>query len=511
MMRRLSAALIVAVSAALVSVPTSHAQTGSTVTVDQGTDVESMDPVFTQARFSDNVMLTLFETLVTRDSAMHYRPLLAESWRIVNPTTWQFKLRQNVRFSDGEPFNAQAVKYTIDRVYDPAVKAPSFLKGFLAFDRVDVVDDSTVNIVTKSPSPLMLEWLVNFYMQAPKYYSSVTLPQAALRPVGTGPYVFKEWVHDDHVTVTANPNYWGQKPSIGTIVFRPVPEAGTRIADLLSGSADIIVNVPPDQVSRINSSPDASVKTVEGGRDIFIGMRTDRPQLRDPRVRQAMNYAVDVNAIIKSLLNGTGRRMATVVNAYANPAVKPYPYDPNKAKELLGEAGWKLQNGVLTNGSDTLTVTMDTPVGRYIADKDVAQAVASYLQAVGVKITVNPLAWPIYSKKMFDDVNPADMYLLGLGSSFDGQDEIRYLQKDFGYNPTFWNNPQFEKTYAALNASVDPKQRQQDLYTLQQIAHDDPPIIYLYKQTDYYGTNKRLKWSPRADELIILTDASVTH
>ena len=508
---RLAVVLMVALSAALARVPASHAQAGSTVVVDQGTDTESMDPMFTQARFSDNVMLTMFETLVSRDSAMHYSPLLAESWRIVSPTTWQFKLRQNVRFHDGEPFDAQAVKYTINRLYDPAVKAPSFLKGFVKLDRIDVVNDYTINIVTKEPSALMLEWLVYFYMMAPKYYSTVTLAQAGLRPVGTGPYVFKEWVHDDHVTVTANPNYWGPRPSIGTIVFRPVPEAGTRIADLLSGTADIIVNVPPDQTGRITSSSIATVKTVVGGRDIFIGMRTDRPVLRDTRVRQAMNYAVDVDAISKSLLNGTGRRMATVVNAYANPAIKPYPYDPSKAKELLGEAGWKPANGVLTNGSQTFAVTMDTPVGRYIADKDVAQAVASYLQAVGVQVTVNPLAWPVYSKKMFDDVNPADMYLLGLGSSFDGQDEIRYLQKDFGYNPTFWNNADFEKTYAALNATVDPKERTQDLYKLQQIAHDDPPIIYLYKQTDYYGANKRLRWSPRADELIILKDASVSR
>jgi len=515
MIRRFSIGLVVVLvvsSLALANVQLSHAQVGATVVVDQGTDTESMDPMFTQARFSDNVMLTMFETLVTRDSAMHYSPLLAESWRILNPTTWQFKLRPGVRFQDGEPFNAAAVKYTIDRLYAPAIKAPSFLKGFVQLDRIDVVNDSTVNIVTKAPAPLMLEWLVYFYMMAPKYYSAITLPQAALRPIGTGPYVFKEWVHDDHVTVTANPNYWGPKPSIGTIIFRPVPEDGTRIADLLSGSADIIVNVPPDQASRINGSSIAAVKTVEGGRDIFIGMRTDRPILRDARVRQAMNYAVDVDAIIKSLLNGTGRRMATVVNAFANPAVKPYPYDPNKAKELMAEAGWKLTNGVLTNAQgQPFTVTMDTPVGRYIADKEVAQAVASYLQAVGVQITVNALAWPIYSKKMFEDVNPADMYLLGLGSSFDGQDEIRYLQKDFGYNPTFWNNPDFEKTYAALNATVDPKQRTQDLYTLQLIAHDDPPIIYLYKQTDYYGANKRLNWSPRADELIVLQNASVSR
>jgi peptide/nickel transport system substrate-binding protein len=492
-----------------IAAPLSIAQPAARVVIEQGTDIESLDPLFTQARFSDNILLTMFETLVTRDSQMHYHPRLAESWTIVSPTVWQFNLRKNVRFHNGEPFTAQAVKYTIGRLYDPAIKAPSFLKGFLTLDRVEIVDDNTVRIVTKEPAPLMLEWLVYFYMMAPKYYSGLTLAQAALRPVGTGPYLFKEWVHDDHVTVSLNPNYWGPKPRIDTLVFRPVPEAGTRIADLLSGAADIIVNVPPDQVNRINSSPLAAVITVEGGRDIFIGMRTDRPVFRDQRVRQAMNYAVDVDAILKSLFSGRGQRMATLVNAFADPAVKPYPYDLNKAKALLAEAGWKLDNGVFTSGGKPVSVTMDTPVGRYIRDKELAEAVASYLQNIGMQVTVNPLAWPVYAKKMFEDVNPADMYLLGLGSSFDGQDEIRYIQKDFGYNPTFWNNPQFEKAYRDLNLTVDVRTRTRLLYELQEIAHDDPPLIYLYKQIDYYGVSKRLAWTPRRDELIILEDASV--
>jgi peptide/nickel transport system substrate-binding protein len=511
MARRLAALLIVVLVVGAVGIRGSSGQTRGPVVVDQGTDTESLDPMFTEARFSDNIMLTMFETLVTRDSQMRYQPRLAESWKIVSPTVWQFRLRRGVRFHEGEPFTAQAVKYTIDRLYDPAIKAPSFLKGFVKLDRVDVVDSYTVNIVTKEPAPLMLEWLVYFYMMAPKYYSALTPAQAALRPVGTGPYVFKEWAHDDHLTVTANPNYWGAKPKIPAITFRPVPEAGTRIADLLSGAADIIVNVSPDQVSRINGSAIAAVKTVEGGRDIFIGMRTDRPMFKDPRVRQAMNYAVDVDAILKALLSGRGHRMATLVNAYAAPAVKPYPYDPTKAKALLAEAGWKMDNGVLTKDGQPFAVTLDTPVGRYIRDKELAEATASYLQQAGVRVKVNPLAWPVYAKKMFEDVSPADMYLLGLGSSFDGQDEIRYLDKDFGYNPTFWNNADFEKLYHDLNLTVDPRQRTQILYRLQEIAHDDAPIIFLYKQIDNYGVSKRLNWTPRKDELIILEDASVTR
>src|SRR5207249_11716644 len=142
-----------------------------------------------------------------------------------------------------------------------------------------------------------LDWLTYVYIMAPKYYKQLTPQQAALRPVGTGPYIFKEWVRDDHLTMTANSRYWGAKPQVQTIVFRPIPETGTRVAELLSGGADIIQNVPPDQVDRVNRSGIAVVKTIEGGRDVFIGMRNDGLFFKDPKVRQAMNYAVDVDAI----------------------------------------------------------------------------------------------------------------------------------------------------------------------------------------------------------------------
>ena len=200
--------------------------------------------------------------------------------------------------------------------------------------------------------------------------------------------------------------------------------------------------------------------------------------------------------------------MATLVNAYANPAVKAYPYDPAKAKALLAEAGWKLDNGVLTKDGQPFKVIMDTPNGRYIRDKEIAEAVASYLQRVGIQVNVTPLAWPVFTKKLFEDVAPDDLYLLGLGSSFDGQSEIQYVSKTYAYNPIFYNNPEFEKDYAELNATVDPKKRTDLLYKLQEIAHDDPPIIFIYKQVDFYGVSKRLSWEPRRDELIVLKTAT---
>jgi peptide/nickel transport system substrate-binding protein len=250
------------------------------IVIAQGTDITSLDPAFSKIRNDDNIYLQLFDTLVHRNDQMQYVPVLAESWKALSPTRWQFKLRSGIKFQNNEPFDAEAVKFSIERIYDPALNAPGFLKGFVTFERVEVQDPSTVTIVTKTPPALMLDWLAFVYIMAPKHYKALTPQQAALQPVGTGPYLLKEWVRDDHLTVTANPHYWGPRPQISTITFRPIPETGTRVAELLAGGVDIAQNIPPDQGERIARSGVATVKTVEGGRDMFIGLRNDRPNVR---------------------------------------------------------------------------------------------------------------------------------------------------------------------------------------------------------------------------------------
>jgi ABC-type transport system substrate-binding protein len=272
---------------------TAWAQEEPRLTIAQGTDITSLDPAFAKIRNDDNVYLELFETLVHRNEQMQYLAVLAESWKVLSPTKWQFKLRSGITFHNGEPFDAEAVKYSIERIYDPALNAPAFLKGFVTFDRVE---------------------------------------------------------------------------------------------------------------------------------------------------------------------------------AHVNPTLRPYAYDPEKAKALLAEAGWKLESGTLTKDGQPFAVTFDTPSGRYIRDKDIAEAVASYLERIGVRVKLNILVWPVYSKKMFEDVAPADLYFLGLGSSFNGQSEMQYISKTYAYNPVAYNNPEYEQTYQELNATAEPAKRVQLLHRLQQIA-----------------------------------------
>jgi peptide/nickel transport system substrate-binding protein len=251
----------------------------------------------------------------------------------------------------------------------------------------------------------------------------------------------------------------------------------------------------------LTGSGDARVSQVEGGRIIYVGMRCDKAPLSDKRVRQALNYAVDFDTINKQLFGGVGTRAASVVNPpHVNPELKPYPYDPAKAKALLAAAGV----------GDGFSLVMDSPNGRYLKDLDLAQAVAQNLAAVGVKTEVRPQDWSVYIGDMVFKQATDPLYLLGLGSSFSGQEELSYIEKGYIANATYWNNPQYFQLYDQLTTTLDPTKRQNLMNQMQTIAFDDPPLIYLWHQVDSYGVSNRLQWEARADEYIYMYDAKLT-
>ncbi|MCL5959573.1 MAG: ABC transporter substrate-binding protein [Chloroflexi bacterium] len=444
----------------------------------------------------------IFDALVWRDDNMKVHPQLAESWKMLDDRTWEFKLRKNVKFHDGEPFNAAAVKFTFDRAMDPATKSTDQVVKFIGLEGVEVVDDYTVRLITKAPAPAMLTRLSLFWIYPPKYYSQNSMDVVASKPVGSGPWKFVEWVKNDHITLEANTEYWKGAPPIKTLVFRPIPEVSTRIAELKSGGVDLIATVPPDQVKSIETAT-TRVEGVEGGRRIFVGFHiTKGSPLEDKRVRQALNYAVDVDAITKALLGGYGqRRFTAVVPADVSPDIKPYPYDPAKAKQLLAEAGYP-------NGFE---IVMDSPMGRYVKDKEVAQAVADYLTKVGVKTTVKPLDWATYAGQMLMAKKSDPLFLLGFSSFFDPVVDLAALEYNNALNPTEWNNAEFQSVFKQVQSTMDDKKRQGLLFKAQEIANDDPPWIWMYFQYDLYGVSKRLNWKPRADEFVLMHNAKLTQ
>lgn len=489
MFRKLAATLLLA------AVAVGWSQSAPTrAVVAQGVDIETMDPTFASSTATWNVLHHVFEPLMLRDADMNLQPVLALSWESIDELTWEFKLREGVSFHSGAPFNADAVKFTLERMFSPDVTTIHRAVRDIPLDHVEVVDDYTVRIVTKTPTVLMPHFLRTVLILDPTVYGSNE--PVIDRASGTGPYTFSSWVRDSGVELRANADYWNGAPAIDQLLFRPIPENSTRVAELLTGAVDLIVNVPPDDLPQIETARTHSLIS-QGGRDVFIGLRADKAPFDDVRVRQAVNYAVDRQAINDAILGGYGELYGSVVMPPNNaPEVEPYPYDPERAKALLAEAG-------VPRG---LEITLQTPNGRYLKDVEAAQAVAAYLSQVGFNAKVEVLEWSVFSDAWLNK-KTKEMFLLGLGGWFDGQGELTWL-RDVTSN-TGWVNEEFESGFQRLATTFDLVERAELIQTLDRLAFEEAPWLFLWRQPSLYGASNRLNWQPRRDEYIFLWDASI--
>jgi len=346
----------------------------------------------------------------------------------------------------------------------------------------------------------MLSRLFEFAMLPPKYYGENSPDKVARKPVGSGPYKFVEWVKDDHITLEANMDYWAGPPKIKTVIWRPIPESGTRIAELQAGSADIICDVTPDQAKSIDTAK-SRLAPVQGLRKMHLAIHNlPGTPLMDKRFRQAINYGVDVETICQTILGGYGKRMGSMIHApNISPRLKPYTYDPEKAKSLLAEAGY-------VPGS--YSATLDFGVGRYLKGKEVAMAVADYLTKMGIPTKVRPLDWgsfvsQLHSRKL------KDFFFLGLGTYVDPVREAEMFIKEHINNATEWYNKEYEDLYKEASMTIDQAKRKKIIYRLQEIAWDECPWLFMYNQWSLYGMSRRIDWKPRPDERIYLAPVSI--
>ena len=301
------------------------AQTGATVTIAQPADAITMDPQKHAVAFTDNVLVNVYEPLIRKDPYATdldkaLQPWLAESWRQFGPKKWQVKVRSGVKFHNGEELTAEVVKFSFERLINPETKSPAAgLFGTLA--NVEIVDRYTVNFVTKVPDPIFPARLagdLNFLvpMAYVKEKGEAALAQV---PVGTGPYRFVEWRQGERVVLEANPNYWrGAPKQITRLVFRPIPDAATRVAALQSGAVDIINEVPIALLPTLKNDPRVYVTIAEASSGLFfigVDVRFGGPVV-DKRVRQAMNYAVNVDSIIRNVMQGEAVRVPTLVGPF---------------------------------------------------------------------------------------------------------------------------------------------------------------------------------------------------
>ena len=365
------------------------------VTIAQGIDAEFLDVQMTNNIVTLIINGSIYDTLLTRDKQLQLVPALATSYKLVGDKVWEVKLRQGVKFHNGEVFDATAVKFSFERINRGDFKSPQ--KGwFSTIEAVEIVDPFTVRFHTKVPDPSMPARMTLMYQLAPKYVAQVGDAQANLKPVGTGPFKFVEWAKNDRIVVEANDAHWSGKPAVRRAIWKPIPELGSRIAALQTGQADLIVNVPPDQVQAVQASKNLRIEKTPSCRIISFAIATIKGgPITDKRVRQALNHAVDMQGIVDAVLLGNGKRLNSWMppNVWGyDPSIPFYEYNPKKAKELLAAAG-----------QSNLSVTIQAPNGRWAMDKDIAQAVAGQLNDNGIKANVKVIAeWGAYVRTILD-------------------------------------------------------------------------------------------------------------
>ena len=355
-----------------------------------GVDLDTVDPAQMTTTTVGNMVDYVAETLTLLGPDGKVQPWLAESWTLSpDGLTYTFKLRKGVVFHDGSPFDAKAVKFTFDRLKDPAIRVP--VRASLPLKEIEALDASTVKITLTQPS---VPFISALSQTTTAILSPASVDKAGneykniVHTVGTGPYVFKERKKGESFTVTLNDKYWGKKPTYDTVVFRIVPEAATRESLILAGQVDLIVLPPIADVPALQRNPAVKVLLAPSDRTMFVSLNTSKPLLNDVRVRQALNYAVDKKAIIQNVLFGAADEMdapmASSLFGYCK--VGSYEYNPAKAKQLLTEAGVK----------PGTKISFHHPTGRYVQDREVAQAIAGYLREVGIEPELQTMDWPSY-------------------------------------------------------------------------------------------------------------------
>lgn len=464
------------------------------------TDISSMDPRNATGTQTASILNHVFSGLVTTDEKGQVVNDLAESYKNIDDKTWEFKLKSGVTFQDGSKLTSEDVKYTLDTIRDTSKKYK--LASDFSFMQVQIIDDLNFRIITDQPfSGFLLR--LNYVKIIPKaYVEKVGDEEFAAKPIGSGPYKFVSWSKDEKVVLEANDTYFGGKPTIDKITYKVIPEAASRIAALESGEADIIANVPTSQIERLSSLQNVKVLSNPTTRVMFVGMNLvkDGP-LQNEKVRQALNYAVDKQALIKGVLDGNATQIATIstpeYEGY-DASVEAYSYDPEKAKQLLTEAGYA--NGFSLQFSVT---------SGYLNGQDVAQAIASQLGQVGITCTVQEEDSNQQREKISSGT-VADLYLNGIGGPYSNIDLVAKLAFGTGERYSTYSNTEFDTLRKEAAATVDKEKAKVKNSELQKLIREQAPAVFLYQQHGIYAYNTRVSnWLPRVDEMIIVSNANV--
>src|SRR5881296_453016 len=463
-------------------------------------DVQNWDPPNSVLRESIILGYNVFDHLALRDlKTGKVGPSLAVSWKNLDDSTWEVKLRGGVKFHDGTPFSARDVKATFDRVLNPENKLTA--RGNHAkIKSVEVVDDLTVRFKTDGAYPLFVERLTAQVMQSDKVIREKGHEWMQENPVGTGPYKLVKWNRKQEHQLVRNDDYWGPKPAFKYLRIRLIPEKATEIAELLSGGVDIIKAVPPDQMDVINKSGVARTTTSPILRTAMIQLdqsgRAGANPFQDRRVRLAATLAVDIDSIIKHVLNGLGDRVATTVNPMAfgfDPGLKPFKQDLAAAKKLLAEAGYP-------NGVD-ITYNQGPPtVEPGLLQTD--EAIVADLTKAGFRVKQNYIGDnTVFVARVKDNKGgPMFSFSWGYYSVFDADailHDIFKCKETYSY----YCNPAMDDLIVQGRSTLDQKKRAEIYVKAQKVLYDDAAYLFKWGLRGVWGISNRVEYQAPPDEV----------
>ena len=459
------------------------AASAQTLVIAQGQDLTLLNPIKTTAQVELNAGRQVVESLLMMDhDNMTILGQLATDWRRINEYTVEFDLREGVFFTNGEPFDAAAAKFSLElQATEPA------MSGMMdSIETVEIVDDYTIRVHTVSPDPLLeISFAGSSYILPPAYYQEVGEDAFNAHPIGTGPFTFVKRVSGQYVEFERNEDYWGEYPQIERIHFRGIQEDGARLAALQAGEVHIATNIPLSMYNRVDNAAGVDAVTVQGARMylLILDSRFDTTPVANKLVRQAMNYAVDKQLLLDVLFEGQGSvvqgQQATPDFFGFNPDVHAYPYDPEKARELLAEAGYP----------DGFTEVFSYPFGRLAGDKEVAEAIAAMFEDVGIHIEHNVLESGEWLNQLVtQQLSPIS--LAGYATPPDAH--YQYNINTAGQRYTYYANEAYDELVFAAATETDVEKREQLYFQAAEIAYDDPPFVYLVAPADLYGVSHRV-------------------
>ncbi len=467
------------------------------VVIAHGVGVYSLNPYAVNTSPLVAAWGSVMEPLIDADYERRgYRGVLAESWQMTG-TKLQFKLRKGIRFHDGTPLTSRDVIASYKRIITDkaSLQAPNLEN----IKEMEVPDDHSFNITLKRADATALEDINGRVIM--RQSAAEKMGELDNRPIGTGPFKFTSWERSGQFVVRRNESYWGPAAKIDEVIYKAIQEDAARIAALEAGQADVISNIPPHEVSRLKANSRLRVQAVQGLRPIFLVLSPAYKPLDNIKVRRAITQAIDRERIIKHVLEG----YAYPMNGLLSPQVfgyesgaKAFGYDPDKAKQLLSEAGFP-------NGFE---IDYYSPTGRYPKDREVAQVIVEQLSRVGIRANLKTPEWAIFNTDYKNGKYP--IYLTGRGSLTDADTLFQqYFRTGMTRRVLGYSNPKLDEILDAEQQTFDPKKREKLLWDAHRLILEDAPAVPLWNSMDVYAHRADLVWTAPPDEKVQMKQASL--